>query len=360
MIKRKICFVNSANTWGGGEKWHLESALRCKSVGYAVSLIVNPKSELQNQCKQFGLSFFTKRISNLSFLNPFTIITLYRNFKKTLPDVVVLNLPSDLKTAGVAAHLAGIKKIIYRRGSAIAIRNSIFNKLLFKYVVNEVVANSEETKRTILQNNPNLFNSHHIHVVYNGLDLEKYPYLGSDTKLHGPLVIGAAGRLVFQKGFDLLIQSLVKLKERNIPIILKIAGKGPLEGELKRYANELHVGDMIEFLGFKEDLQPFFNSIDVFVLSSRWEGFGFVIAEAMAYGKPVVAYNISSNPEIITEAETGYLVQPFDVESFANAILQLNNNRQLLSAMGAKGRQRVEQLFDAQKNWLVFEKMIAN
>ena len=87
---------------------------------------------------------------------------------------IIINLSSDLKVAGIAAKLAGVRNIIYRRGSAIAIRDTWLNRFLYREVVTEIIANSEETARTILQNNQKLVPEEKIKVIYNGIDLEVY------------------------------------------------------------------------------------------------------------------------------------------------------------------------------------------
>jgi glycosyltransferase involved in cell wall biosynthesis len=94
------------------------------------------------------------------------------------------------------------------------------------------------------------------------------------------------------------------------------------------------------------------------VLTSLWEGFGYVLVEAMASRKPVVAFHISSNPEIVQHDETGYLVELRDMESMADKIRQLAGNAPLREEMGKKGRSRVEELFNLNRNQDALEKFL--
>jgi glycosyltransferase involved in cell wall biosynthesis len=112
-----------------------------------------------------------------------------------------------------------------------------------------------------------------------------------------------------------------------------------LEAQLRQYARVSGVEDRIIFLGFIADMKSFLDSIDIFVLSSRWEGFGYVIVEAMANSKPVVAFDVSSNPEIIEDGKNGYLIPPYNIQILSDKVLQLMENSKQRNEFGkyAKG-----------------------
>jgi len=98
-------------------------------------------------------------------------------------------------------------------------------------------------------------------------------------------------------------------------------------------------------LGFVKDINSFMNSLDIFILSSLWEGFGYVIAEAMASKKPVIAFDLSSNPELIDNNETGYLIDFCNIEDMANKTIELSKNKILREEMGKKGFTKVTSQF---------------
>jgi len=101
----------------------------------------------------------------------------------------------------------------------------------------------------------------------------------------------------------------------------------------------------VVLMGFVEDMPAFMRSIDIFLLSSHWEGFGFVLAEAMANQKPVVAYSVSSNPEIVEQGVTGILVSPSDIPAFAAAVMKLAEDPVIRNDQGVAGRARVLEKF---------------
>src|SRR5699024_2024023 len=98
----------------------------------------------------------------------------------------------------------------------------------------------------------------------------------------------SAGRLVEQKDYKTLLKAFQLISQR-INSRLVILGKGPLENELKLLAKELDIQKKVSFLGFQSNPYKYMKKANVFILSSKWEGFGHVIVEAMAVGTPVIS-----------------------------------------------------------------------
>jgi glycosyltransferase involved in cell wall biosynthesis len=97
------------------------------------------------------------------------------------------------------------------------------------------------------------------------------------------------------------------------------------------------------------------QAIDIFLLSSKWEGFGYVLVEAMIQSKPIVAFDITSNPEIVDNGQTGFLVKNADLMDFAEKTKLLINDKELRHKMGAKGKSLVEKKFNLQDRITEFE-----
>ena len=361
--KTVICFFNSVKTWGGGEKWHFEMANRLNKKGLPVMIYTNKISELRTRSDQAFILNCSLRINNLSFCNPYKIIRLAIHFKKLKIHTIILNLFADVKLAGFAAKLAGIPHVIYRRGSAIPIRNSLLNKFLFRKVVHQVIANSSETKRTILSRNPRMINEQRINIIYNGINLPVFDggkIEFSYKRENDEIIIGNAGRLVRQKGQKYLIDLAIGLKKKTSNFKILIAGKGKLETELANLVTKNNLEKHFQFVGFIDDMKGFMHSIDIFVLTSIWEGFGYVLVEAMASYIPVVAFEISSNPEIVEHNKTGYLVPLFDMEAMTEKVAQLIDDEQLRKAIGQEGRKRVEKHFSIESTQENLEKLLAD
>ncbi|PIE34631.1 group 1 glycosyl transferase [candidate division KSB3 bacterium] len=345
---KHICLFNTYQAWGGAEKWYDIVARWFRNRGHAVVAVTHINSVLFHRLSQAGISAYPLRISNLSFLNPVAVLSVARIFRNHRIDAVILNLSADAKVAGLAARLAGVRQVIYRRGTALPVRDSWLNRVVFKHFLTDVVANSEEIKRTILQNNPLLVPGEHLHVIYNGLDLAAYERQKSPPlfpKQDGKIILGNAGRFVEQKGQHYLLKAAKCLKDRGMNFTLYIAGTGALEQELRSYANELGVEEEVKFVGFVNDIKGFMENLDIFLFPSLHEGSSHTLLEAMASSKPIVAFDVSSMPEIIVSGETGILVELGNVQAFSEAILSLSGDRELRERFGRSGRRRFEQKF---------------
>lgn len=123
-------------------------------------------------------------------------------------------------------------------------------------------------------------------VIYNGVDLNEYEY----NTPQSIKVVGAAGRLDDQKNFSSLIRAIALLDRSDLMFI--IAGDGLKKNELKKMINDNDLQNYVSMIGFVKDMKSFYRSIDAFICTSTYEGFGLVIAEAIASGKPLVSTNV--------------------------------------------------------------------
>jgi glycosyltransferase involved in cell wall biosynthesis len=280
------------------------------------------------------------------------MIPIVHLLKKENPDIMILNFSANIKTVGVAAKFAGIRSIVYRRGSAIPIRNTLVNRFLYRKIITHLIANSKETKRSILHNNKNLIPADKIKVIYNGINLKQFdniPGVNLYPRRENEILIGNASRLIPQKGQKYLVEMAEILKKKNLDFKILIAGDGPLESSLKLMARQAGIENQIVFLGFIDNIKAFMENIDVFVLTSLGEGFGYVLIEAMACKKPVVAFNNSSIPEIVIPDETGFLINNQDMATFTQKVESLINDPTIRESFGIAGRRRVEEVFDVAK-----------
>lgn len=161
-----------------------------------------------------------------------------------------------------------------------------------------------------------------IRVIYNPVVVPDCVGDGSleISKNSSSLVLGA-GRLVPQKNFETLIRAFgIVCQERNAQ--LTILGEGPERSRLEHLVSTLNLQSHVALPGFVEDPFSYMRAASVFVLSSRWEGFGNVLVEALACNTPVVATDIPSAREILEDGKWGILVPVGDANSMAEAILQ--------------------------------------
>ncbi|MFV0531790.1 MAG: glycosyltransferase [Flavobacteriales bacterium] len=167
-----ICFLNSINFWGGGEKLHLENAIEFRHLGHKVIIAAREDSPLHTKSKLHGFKTVNVKIGNLSFLNPLKHIQLIKFFKKNNIDTVIFSASQDLKLGSLSANFAGVKRIVYMRGLATPVKGTPLNKIIYKNVLTHIIANSKATKNGILKNLTNYIESHKIKVIYHGIDLK--------------------------------------------------------------------------------------------------------------------------------------------------------------------------------------------
>jgi glycosyltransferase involved in cell wall biosynthesis len=157
--------------------------------------------------------------------------------------------------------------------------------------------------------------------------------------------VGFVGRLVTQKGIDVMLHLARELRDDE-SIRLVLAGDGPLASSVAAEvaSNELH---NVMAVGKTMDTPSTMAAFDVVVMPSRWEPFGIVAIEAAAMGIPVAAFAVGGIPESVIDGQTGLLFPPGDVAGLASGIRALKTNRDLGARLGHGGRLRTEHLFSS-------------
>ena len=158
----------------------------------------------------------------------------------------------------------------------------------------------------------------------------------------GPVLV-CAGRLIKQKGFDLALRALAECRREGRQAHLVVLGEGPLRAELGALACELGISNRLLMPGFVADPALWYAHGELFLLPSRWEGFGHVIVEAMACGLPVIAFDCPYGPaDILSNRQGGILVGPNDVKGMAQAIDRLLAGPDERAKLKAAGRRSIE------------------
>ncbi len=187
------------------------------------------------------------------------------------------------------------------------------------------------------------------HLIPNGVDAAEFRraqdrgtaranWDGSATEF----LLGAAGRLSAEKGFDVLLRAVAELVRRDVPVSLWIAGEGAARPALERLIHQLGLQQRVRLLGHLSDLKPFYQALDVFVLSSLREGLPNVVLEAMALEVPVVATRVAGVPSLISPAENGLLVDIGSVDQLTSALQRAFSEPERRAVWGPAGRRTVE------------------
>jgi glycosyltransferase involved in cell wall biosynthesis len=181
-----------------------------------------------------------------------------------------------------------------------------------------------------------------VEVVHYGLDELPRPW-GESAEValpDGARVLLCVGRLAEQKGVDVAVEALARIREREPAAVLVVLGEGPDRARLEALA-----GEGVYLPGRVGDVAAWYRRAELLVHPVRWEGFGLALLEAMLAGKPVVATRVSSAPEIVADGETGLLAPADDPAALAEAALALLADPTRAAAMGAAGLVRARAEF---------------
>lgn len=164
----------------------------------------------------------------------------------------------------------------------------------------------------------------------------------------------AVGRLTEQKGFDILIEIWAKIENMVPEWELNIYGKGPLENDLKKRIQYLEL-ERVNLGGYVENIEKVFLDASIFVLSSRYEGFVLVLLEALSKGLPCVCFNCKEGPsEVIIDGENGFLIENGNIDGFAQRLLLLMENQELLKSISENTEKGLEKF----KPEVIFEEWV--
>jgi|GEM_PF-2468241 len=190
-----------------------------------------------------------------------------------------------------------------------------------------------------------------IYVVPPGVNI--YEFDKKDAEKEADVfTIGCIKSLEYSSGIDWLIEAFVKFKESYTgKTQVKLLGKGSMEAALKKQCADAGVADEVHFMGFVpgESIPGEINKMDAIVNASRSEVFGVSTVEAMACKVPVIATDTEGSSEIILNGVTGFIVKVGNVGAIASRLLELAQDREMISKMGAQARADVEELYEINK-----------
>lgn len=173
------------------------------------------------------------------------------------------------------------------------------------------------------------------------------PQFQVPAKRNDGLTIGAVGRLVHVKNFELLISAFALLHAQWPQTSLIIVGGGPLEKKLRSFAYELGIEQKVTFYT-AHDAKDFFVHFDIFVQPSWSEGLSRALLEALSYKLPVIVSGINGRHEIILHGKNGLVINPHNVHELVESLNTLIRNEELRSRYGSAGAQLIEENYSAE------------
>ncbi len=334
-----LCLINSAPGWGGGERLFLELAVGLQQSGHAVTVVCRPGSVL---AARLGGSVDVWTMRCASDVDVITTFRLWRLFARRHIDAVFCNLGRDCLLAGLAAVPCGIP--VVRVKSTVGVRGDVRDRLIYHRLLSTVVSVSQAVQDGLagLQ-----LPANRLRVIYNGVDVSPPPtdrataraQLGVSER---DFVVAYVGRLVREKGPDLLPEVAARLVNAGMPLQLVLLGDGPLRGEIEAACATGRLSAHMRCLGFVDDPLTALVAADAAVVPSRSEAFCIAAVEALAMGTPLVACRVGGLAEIVADEDTALLVPPDDADALADALLRLARHPELAAHLRARGRERAQ------------------
>jgi glycosyltransferase involved in cell wall biosynthesis len=278
---------------------------------------------------------------------------LYSLLRETRPSIVHAWLFHAVVLGRLVGRMARVPIVISSRqninlGSPV---REIVNRMTIG-IDDQVIAVSEAARRVDIERGG--AKPEKVVVIYNGVDLCDYPPLTPDMRAEarsalgfplGTKLVGTVARLHPSKGIDDLIKAAARVLARVPDTRFLVVGDGKQRAALKRLTDELGLAERVLFLGERHDVPFLLAGLDLFVLSSREEGMGIALLEAMASGIPVVATAVGGVVEAVEDTVSGLLVPRGDVDRLAESIISMLNTPELAAEMAKNGRRRVEAMF---------------
>jgi len=361
----KIVFVAYKSDISGGERVLLDLAACLKQRGHEVLAVSPAPGPLPEALQALGAP-----VEIIPFGKTYdfgAVFRLTRFLRRRRPDVLhshsmltsilcrpagaLARVPVSISTEHLTMELArgGRGKGRVERAKARYYR--LLDNLTSRFN-QAVVAVSQAVKDDLIEQG---MEESRVVVIRNGIEIPPCdPAAGLRLRAElmiapGAPVVGSVGRLSPQKDYPTFLSAL-RLTASEFPAArFLIAGEGPLQASLIQQSLRLGLEGKIFFLGHRRNLSQVYSALDVFVLSSRWEGLPLVVLEAMAAGKPVVATAVPGTAEAMVEGKTGFLVALGDHSALADKIQRLLSDGELRRRMGEAGRRRVEREFDRER-----------
>ena len=342
--------IDAGKEWRGGQRQSFYLAKELKRNGYSFQYVVQPGSPLHHKASEADLPVLPLKIA--SEADALSILRLSIAMKRKKCCLAHFHDAHSVAVGSAAASLAKVPIRVISRRVDFPLKKNVFSRRKYTKNVDAIIAISEGIKNVLVEGG---IDAQCIRVIPDGIDFAPFEDKTSKDYLRQELsfspddfLVGIVAHLADHKGHKYLIQASQYLREQAPKIKIIIVGEGPLRLELNKQAKEIHVEDIVFFMGFREDVPQILNSLDMFVLSSYLEGMGSSLLDAMACRLPIVATRVGGIPEVVKHGKTGLLVSPRSPKSLAKAILKLYQDRELAHRLGQKGYEEVHLKFSAE------------
>jgi glycosyltransferase involved in cell wall biosynthesis len=315
--------------------------------GVTAKIACRAGGELESRARAAGAE--VRAISFRGDLWPPAILALARLLRRERPGALLLHDPHAVSAGLVASRLAGRLPLVAVRRVDFPLRGAVSRA---KYAACDRVIVVSRAIGSVVERGG--VPPERLRLVYEGVP-DRRPAPGGEQALAelgvppAVPVVGNVAALTGHKDQATLVEAMALLRPRRPEVRLVIVGEGELRGALEAQVRERGLADRVVFAGFRRDLDRLLPAFSVFCLSSRLEGLGTSLLDAMAFGLPVVATAAGGIPEAVEDGVTGRVVPPRDPGALAGALAEVLADEERRRALGAAGRRRFLERFTAER-----------
>ena len=352
----KVLHILPMNKMSGAERMAL---LMCKNLKSFEPIVVCGGDTLKKVFEDNGIKSYSVKFSNKKLL------TVANELKSIIKENNIKIVHAHDNNASLSAYLTkrifrlDIKVVSHIHSCYPWLKENGINKKLDKHlrpkydinifcgneVYNFYINNSDYIKQEttkILSNAVDITMNRNI----KSYDKDKLKELYKIPK--NRTVLGFIGRLCDIKGIIPFINEVSKSREQFNDSVILLVGSGDQEDEIKRLINELDLNYLFILTGFQEEVNKFYKIIDIFFLSSRYEGLPMVILEAMAFSKPIISMNVGGIGEVIRD-NTGKLIESGNYIKFVEELIKIKDNKDMQKLYGDNAYKVIRDSYDIKK-----------
>jgi glycosyltransferase involved in cell wall biosynthesis len=357
--KISILFVIDGLEFGGGERVFLQLASGLRDR-YQIFVATNTNGRFGHELKILQIQTFSVEMSRQLALKPI----------RQIRDIILQNRIALVHSQGaradffarISGKIADSRHILCTVAMPVEGFNvSLLKKIAYRFLdqlsgryVDRFIVVSDSLKRILTEGRG--ITAQRVVRIYNGIEVDRFHPDLKETSLRSNLgidptapLIGAIGRMVWQKGFEFLIRAMPNVISASPETRLLVVGDGPLRIELEILARQLNVFDKIIFTGFRSDVSRILSTIDILAVPSVLEGFPMITLEGMAMAKPIVATQIQGITEQLVQGKQAILVPPKNPDALADVLLKLIQDTEFASRLGMAARRKVEADFSVKR-----------
>lgn len=337
----------------GGAQTHLYDLCRHIKEQYDVHVIIGEDGPLYEKLQQISIAVhiipsLNRYLSSQHDLQAFKEISSL--IKQLKPDLVAAHSSKAGILGRISAARLGVPCVFTAHGWAFTEGVSPFKRFVYRTAESWVARRTDriicvsDYDRNLALNNQ-VASPEKLVIIHNGISMAEK---SNNVKPGKELRLIMVARFCEPKDHKLLLQAVAGINTERA-FILQLVGEGPNLVKSQELAQQLGIAHKVEFLGPRRDVPALLQQADIFILSSRWEGFPITILEAMQTGLPVLCSDVGGCKEAVLEGNTGFLVPRGDLLTMQKRLLELIENEPLRLQMGAAGYNRFVDHFTVDK-----------